>query len=73
MKKATPQERYTLLCQIRDILVSQNYDPLRQISGYLLTEDPTYIPDCQNARSLIVEIDRADLLDDLLRLYFKEA
>lgn len=72
MKETSAQERYTLLCQIHDILVSQNYDPLRQISGYLLTEDPTYIPDCQNARSLIVSIDRTALLDDLLRLYFKD-
>ncbi len=72
MKKTTAPERYALLCQIRDILVSQNYDPIRQISGYLLTEDPTYIPDCQNARSLIVSIDRTELIDDLLRLYFKE-
>lgn len=70
MKKATPQERYTLLCQIRDILVSQNYDPLRQISGYLLTEDPTYIPDCKNARAMIVSIGRTELLEDLLLLYF---
>lgn len=71
MKKAlSRQERRAILCRVYDILVSQNYDPIRQISGYLLTEDPTYIPDCKNARAMIVSIDRTELLEDLLLLYF---
>ena len=71
MKKAlSREERRALLCRVYDILVSQGYDPIRQISGYLLTEDPTYIPDCKGARLLIVSIDRTELLEDLLFLYF---
>lgn len=71
MKKAlSREERRAILSRVYDILVTQNYDPIRQISGYLLTEDPTYIPDCKNARALIVSIDRTVLLEDLLLLYF---
>lgn len=71
MKKAlSREERRAILSRVYDILVTQNYDPIRQISGYLLTEDPTYIPDCKNARVLIVSIDRTVLLEDLLLLYF---
>ncbi len=73
MKKAlSREERRAILCRVYDVLVSQHYDPIRQIGGYLMTEDPTYIPDCKNARSLIVSIDRAELLEDLLLLYFDE-
>ena len=71
MKKTlSREERHALLCHVHDILVSQNYDPIRQISGYLLTVDPTYIPDYKNARTLIVSIDRTALLEDFLLLYF---
>ena len=70
-KNQTAAERRAILQTISDALIEQSYDPIRQISGYLLTEDPTYIPNHRNARALIVEIDRADLLDDLLRSYLE--
>ena len=70
MKKAlSNEERRALLCRVSTILASQGYDPIRQISGYLLTEDPTYIPDCKNARASIVSLNRTDLIEDLLLLY----
>ena len=61
--------RKELLQRICDALIEQKYDPIRQIRGYLLSDDPTYIPDFKNARATITEIDREVLLDDLLRAY----
>lgn len=55
---------------IYEALLEQKYDPIRQIRGYILSNDPTYIPDHKNARELITKIDRAVLLDDLLAVYF---
>ncbi len=49
----------------------KGYEPIAQIWGYLLTEDPTYITTYKNARTLISEIDREDLGTYLLELYFK--
>jgi uncharacterized protein (UPF0297 family) len=63
------RERKALLQKICDALIEKNYDPIRQIRGYLLSDDPTYIPDYKNARAAITEIDREILLDDLLRAY----
>ena len=65
----TPEERRALLRTVQNALLEQNYDPIRQITGYLITEDPTYIPDHKNARALIAGLDREELLADLLRLY----
>lgn len=62
-------ERREILKQVCDALKERNYDPVRQLRGYLLSEDPTYIPDHKGARTLIAEIDREALLDDLLLSY----
>ena len=49
-------------------LTEKGYNPINQIVGYLLSEDPTYITNHKNARALICKIDR----DDLLRAMVKE-
>lgn len=66
------QKQKQILSEIYDILLEQKYDPVRQIVGYLLSEDPTYITDYKNARILISEIDRNILLGDLLRSYLSK-
>lgn len=66
----TAEERRDLLDKIYRALLEQNYDPIRQLQGYLLSGDPTYIPDHKNARTLIATMDRSDLLEDLIRNYF---
>ena len=49
----------------------KGYNPVNQIVGYLLTEDPTYITTHNNARALIRHIDRDELLQVLLRSYLE--
>lgn len=65
----TAESRREMLRMIYDALSEQNYDPIRQLSGYILSNDPTYIPDHKNARTMIAEIAPADLLHDLLSNY----
>ena len=50
----------------------KGYNPINQIVGYLLTEDPTYITNYNNARSMICKIDRDELLQALVRCYLFE-
>ena len=62
--------------QIRQILMSvyealkeKGYDPINQIVGYILSEDPTYITNHKNARSLICRLDRDELMNLMVRYY----
>ena len=52
-----------------DALNEKGYNPINQIVGYLLTEDPTYITNYNNARSMICKLDRDELLQELVRCY----
>ncbi len=52
-------------------LVEKGYNPINQIVGYILSEDPTYITTHNNARSLIRKIDRDELLQELVRSYLQ--
>lgn len=54
---------------IYDALVQKGYDPINQIVGYILSEDPTYITTHNNARNLIRHIDRDELLQVLVKSY----
>lgn len=54
---------------IYDALREKGYNPINQIVGYILSEDPTYITTYNNARSLVRHIDRDDLLQELVRSY----
>lgn len=62
--------RQTLI-SIYDALVEKGYDPVDQIVGYILSEDPTYITNHRNARSLIRKLDRYELLSALVNNYLK--
>ncbi len=62
--------------EIRQILVTvysalseKGYNPLNQIVGYILSEDPTYITNHKNARSLIRKVDRDELLNAIVKSY----
>lgn len=57
------------LRSVFDALSEKGYNPINQIVGYLLTEDPTYITNYNNARSLICKIDRDELMQALVREY----
>jgi uncharacterized protein (UPF0297 family) len=57
------------LTEVYRSLSEKGYNPINQIVGYLLSEDPTYITNHNNARSLICKLDRDELLQDLVRHY----
>lgn len=58
-----------ILTTVYKSLAEKGYNPLNQIVGYILSEDPTYITTHNNARNLIRKIDRDDLLEALLKNY----
>ena len=53
-------------------LTEKGYNPVNQIVGYILSEDPTYITTYNNARSLIRHIDRDELLQALVKSYLHQ-
>lgn len=67
--KAKEAELKSVLSQVYTALEEKGYNPVNQIVGYLLSEDPGYITNHRNARSLIRKIDRDELLNDLVRSY----
>lgn len=58
--------------EVYDALSEKGYNPISQIVGYILSEDPTYITTYRNARSLIRRVDRDDLLQALVRNYVNQ-
>ena len=58
-----------ILRSVFDALQEKGYNPINQIVGYLLSEDPTYITNYNNARNMICKIDRDELLQELVRCY----
>jgi uncharacterized protein (UPF0297 family) len=65
-------EARRILQEVYNALLEKGYDPITQIVGYLLTEDPTYITNYSSARAMIRRIDRNDLLEEIVRVYFQE-
>lgn len=57
---------------VYDALTEKGYDPINQLVGYILSEDPTYITNHNNARSLIRRIDRDELLQELVKNYLSK-
>ena len=66
------QEIRRILLTVYDALKEKGYNPINQIVGYILSEDPTYITTHNNARSLIRKIDRDELLQMLVKSYLSE-
>lgn len=52
-------------------LREKGYNPVNQIVGYIMSGDPTYITSHKNARSLIMKVERDELVEELLRNYIK--
>ena len=66
------QEIKAILTSVYDALKEKGYDPINQIVGYILSEDPTYITNHNNARSLIRRLDRDELLQELVKQYLSD-
>ena len=60
-----------ILTTVYQALQEKGYNPVNQIVGYILSEDPTYITNHNNARALIRKIDRDELLQTLVKYYLK--
>ena len=65
-------EMREILSSVYNSLMVKGYNPINQIVGYILSEDPTYITNYNNARSLICKLDRDELLQELVRHYLFE-
>ncbi len=63
------RERKALLRTVYEALSEKGHNPINQLVGYILTEDPTYITNYKNARGLIRRIDRYELMAALLKEY----
>ena len=59
----------TILTPVYQALQEKGYNPINQIVGYILSEDPTYITNHNNARALIRKVDRDELLQTLVKYY----
>ena len=60
-----------VLKQVYGALTEKGYDPINQIVGYIMSGDPTYITSYKNARSLIMKVERDELVEEILRRYIK--
>ncbi len=65
-------ENRKIILQVYEALKEKGYNPINQIVGYILSEDPTYITTHNNARNLIRRIDRDTLLQNLVKYYIAE-
>ncbi len=58
-----------VLAQVYGALVEKGYNPINQIVGYIMSGDPTYITSHKNARSLIMKVERDEILEELMAAY----
>lgn len=65
-------ETREILSSVYESLRLKGYNPVNQIVGYILSEDPTYITNYNNARSLICRLDRDELLQELVKFYLEK-
>ncbi len=61
-----------IMSSVYSALLVKGYNPINQIVGYILSEDPTYITNYNNARALITRLDRDDLLQELVTSYLQK-
>ncbi len=66
-----PMTAREMLKAVYEAMNEKGYNPIGQIVGYLLSEDPTYITNYKNARALIRKIDRDELMSELVKNYLE--
>ena len=69
LREEREKEMKSILTAVYDAQKKKGYNPINQIVGYILSEDPTYITTHKKARSLIRKIDRDELLQMLVKSY----
>ena len=60
-----------ILDAVYDAMEEKGYNPVNQIVGYIMSGDPTYITSHKNARSMIMKVERDELVEELLKEYIK--
>lgn len=60
-----------ILADVYAALTEKGYNPVNQIVGYIMSGDPTYITSYKNARSLIMKVERDELVEEMLTEYIK--
>lgn len=70
-KSLNKQELEALIEDVYGSLLEKGYNPTTQIAGYILSEDPVYMPDWNNARGAIQQVDRDDLLNLIIDYYLE--
>lgn len=73
IKDEREEEMRQTMLTVYNALKEKGYNPISQIVGYVLSEDPTYITTHNNARSLIRRLDRDELLQALVKNYLKSS
>lgn len=71
IKDEHEKEMHQTILTVYNALREKGYNPISQIVGYILSEDPTYITTHNNARSLIRRLDRDELLQALVKNYLQ--
>ena len=69
VEKEKNQKTKEILKNVYDALKEKGYNPIYQIVGYILSGDPTYITSHNNARNLIREVERDELLEKMVKYY----
>ena len=69
VEKEKNQKTKEILKNVYDALKEKGYNPINQIVGYILSGDPTYITSHNNARNLIREVERDELLEKMVKYY----
>lgn len=70
--RATEEDKNLLIYNISEAIRDGGYDPISQLSGFIVSNDPTHISNHRNARTMINRIDRDDLLSDMVRVYLEK-
>ena len=70
--KTRDTEIDAIICRVHAALVEKGYDPISQLVGYIMSGDPTYITGHKNARSLIMKVERDEILEVVFRKYLAD-
>ena len=60
-----------ILSVVYEALSEKGYDPVNQIVGYIMSGDPTYVTNYKGARSLIMKVERDELVEEIMRSYIR--
>lgn len=68
----TGNEAHDILMYVYSALQAKGYDPITQLTGFIISGDPTYITSYNGARSLICRLERDEILEEIVRFYLEK-